>query len=58
MKHRLNMLTILAFAVLLAGSSAKWLAAQAAPGAVEADIPFQKFVLANGLTVVVHEDHK
>ena len=22
------------------------------------DIPFQKFQLANGLTVVVHEDHK
>src|SRR3984957_14929834 len=22
------------------------------------DIPFQKFVLANGLTVIVHEDHK
>src|SRR5579864_1389252 len=24
----------------------------------EVDIPFQKFVLDNGLTVVVHEDHK
>src|SRR6202140_3701832 len=22
------------------------------------DIPFQKFVLSNGLTVIVHEDHK
>ncbi len=22
------------------------------------DIPFQKFVLDNGLTVIVHEDHK
>ncbi len=26
--------------------------------AQEIDIPFQKFVLANGLTVIVHEDHK
>src|SRR5579864_8741560 len=24
----------------------------------EVDIPFQKFVLDNGLTVIVHEDHK
>ncbi len=24
----------------------------------EIDIPFQKFVLSNGLTVIVHEDHK
>jgi zinc protease len=26
--------------------------------AQEIDIPFQKFVLSNGLTVIVHEDHK
>jgi zinc protease len=26
--------------------------------AQEADIPFQKFVLGNGLTLIVHEDHK
>ena len=26
--------------------------------AAEVDIPFQKFVLPNGLTLVVHEDHK
>jgi zinc protease len=58
MKHRLNLFTILALVVLLAGSSVKWLAAQGAPAAVEVDIPFQKFVLPNGLTVVVHEDHK
>jgi zinc protease len=58
MKYRLNTLTILAIAVLLAGSSVKWLAAQAAPGGVEVDIPFQKFALPNGLTVIVHEDHK
>ncbi len=58
MKYRLNTLAILALAVLLAGSSVKWLVAQGAPAAVEVDIPFQKFVLPNGLTVVVHEDHK
>src|SRR5258708_32823808 len=31
-----------------------------APGATMAipDIPYTKFVLANGLTVLVHEDHK
>src|SRR5688572_7358317 len=27
-------------------------------GAPKFDIPFQKFVLKNGLTVIVHEDHK
>ena len=26
--------------------------------ALEIDIPFQKFVLDNGLTLIVHEDHK
>src|SRR5499427_4036965 len=26
--------------------------------AQEIDIPYQKFVLDNGLTVIVHEDHK
>jgi zinc protease len=25
---------------------------------IEIDIPYQKFVLKNGLTVIVHEDHK
>src|SRR5512145_2039655 len=58
MKYRLNALTALALVVLLAGSSVKQLVAQGAPAAVEVDIPFQKFVLDNGLTVVVHEDRK
>ena len=26
--------------------------------AIAIDVPYQKFVLANGLTLVVHEDHK
>src|SRR6267142_4005621 len=30
----------------------------AAARAQEVDIPYQKFVLDNGLTVIVHEDHK
>src|SRR5512145_1649792 len=58
MKYRLNALTALALVVLLAGSSVKELVAQGGTAAVEVDIPFQKFVLPNGLTVVVHDDHK
>ena len=29
-----------------------------AQGTAEIDIPYQKFVLKNGLTLLVHEDHK
>ena len=45
--------------VLLAVSTASSLAAapKAAPLPV-VDIPYQKFVLDNGLTLIVHEDHK
>src|SRR5881628_3560797 len=32
--------------------------AAAAASAQEVDIPYQKFTLDNGLTVIVHEDHK
>src|SRR5581483_2108354 len=37
-----------------------WLAAQvrAAPVFTDVDIPYTKFVLPNGLTLIVHEDHK
>ncbi len=41
------------FMILAAGNS---LAAAGAAGKI--DIPFQKFVLDNGLTLIVHEDHK
>ncbi len=34
------------------------LAAPAAQAQQEIDIPYQKFVLDNGLTLIVHEDHK
>src|SRR5437588_11892060 len=44
--------TKLAAALLLAGCSAM-------PAQVAAvDVPYQKFVLKNGLTLIVHEDHK
>ncbi|MBX6365734.1 MAG: insulinase family protein [Gemmatimonadetes bacterium] len=45
-------------AALLALSPAPALRAQAAGGAADIDIPFQKYTLPNGLTLIVHEDHK
>ena len=33
-------------------------AAQVQPKYPEIDIPFKKYVLQNGLTLIVHEDHK
>jgi len=34
------------------------LATSGLAGAQDIDIPYQKFVLSNGLTLIVHEDHK
>jgi zinc protease len=48
MKMRVAFL-ILVFAMLAGGARAQ---------STDVDIPYQKFVLANGLTVIVHEDHK
>jgi zinc protease len=45
---------IAALTVLLAVLAAPFLAAQAS----KIDIPYQKFTLDNGLTLIVHEDHK
>ena len=45
MKVRLMLAAILAFCCVAARAQ-------------EVDIPYQKFVLDNGLTVIVHEDHK
>ncbi|MBI3981900.1 MAG: insulinase family protein [Gemmatimonadetes bacterium] len=42
----------------LALATASRLAAQQGASASSIDIPFQKFVLDNGLTLIVHEDHK
>ena len=38
-------------------ASAAWAAPKPAP-LPSVDIPYEKFVLANGLTLIVHEDHK
>jgi predicted Zn-dependent peptidase len=49
---------LLAFAIALAIGPAAGMATtpEASPAAV--DIPYQEFTLANGLRVIVHEDHK
>ncbi len=54
MSRRTPILPLLAAAMLLTAGT---VAAQTPPGA-SIDIPFQKFVLDNGLTLIVHEDHK
>jgi zinc protease len=48
--------TILISCAVLFGSSWAFAAENAVD--VKIDIPFQKFVLTNGLTLIVHEDHK
>src|ERR1700704_6827436 len=45
MKVRLMLVALLAFTAVAARAQ-------------EVEIPYQKFVLDNGLTVIVHEDHK
>src|SRR5687767_3461305 len=58
MKHMKN-LRILALLALF--SAAAGIAVAAAPKAAPlpaVDIPYTKFVLSNGLTLIVHEDHK
>src|SRR5262245_32839832 len=58
MKYRLNIWIFLFIAVALTCTPARWLAAQGTPAGSDIDIPFQKFVLPNGLTLIIHEDHK
>lgn len=48
-------LIFLLIVVLLSGA---WPIAARAQSSKEIDIPFQKHVLPNGLTVILHEDHK
>ena len=50
--HRLRWI---GFALLAASVCA---GAQEAPGIPEIDIPYQRHVLPNGLTLLIHEDHK
>jgi zinc protease len=51
-KMRMRTTVVILIAVLLAAT------ARAQSQGNDIDIPFQKFVLDNGLTVIVHEDHK
>lgn len=44
--------------VVLASTPGAALSAESEPGAGDIDIPFEKFTLNNGLTLVVHEDHQ
>jgi zinc protease len=48
----------LVLAMVLAAISATILPTGVYAQANEIDIPFQKFALNNGLTLIVHEDHK
>jgi zinc protease len=52
MDRRQTVMRLLACAVVLSMASAM------AAGADGIDIPYEKFVLDNGLTLIVHEDHK
>lgn len=54
MKQKIKTITL---GLLLIGA-ALVLAKTGAPNGSNIDIPYQKFVLPNGLTLIVHEDHK
>jgi zinc protease len=55
-----NLCILLASLSVISASSTDMLQAQTRPSNRQStiDIPFQKFVLPNGLTLIVHEDHK
>ncbi|MDB6036203.1 MAG: peptidase domain protein, partial [Verrucomicrobiales bacterium] len=56
MSHKKILIAVVAlFFAILQGRTA-WAAEKAAD--VEIDIPYKKFLLTNGLTLIVHEDHK
>ncbi len=50
--------TTLFAGLALAVAALAWAPAASAQSTAELDIPYQKFVLDNGLTLIVHEDHK
>jgi len=54
------LLVAAAFALAACGSTPRVAGAPAgqAPSLAQIDIPYEKHVLANGLTVIIHEDHK
>ncbi|MGB9907121.1 MAG: M16 family metallopeptidase [Candidatus Saccharicenans sp.] len=51
----LNSLALVLIFIMLAGA---WSVPARAQGSQEINIPFEKHVLSNGLTVILHEDHK
>jgi len=55
--HMKHILTSILLATALVGSASAGPAKAARPDS-DLDIPYQKFVLKNGLTLLVHEDHK
>ena len=56
---RFSALLFLSLFLFLAGTSLPPSLASPSPSLVsQIDIPYQKFVLSNGLTLIVHEDHK
>jgi zinc protease len=54
LNHRVVIISLLGLSLSLAPLSSS----RAAASDVAIDIPFKKFVLTNGLTLIVHEDHK
>src|SRR5882757_9868917 len=55
---RSALLVGLASFLLIAHSSGANAAGSAPAALADIDIPYQKYVLPNGLTLIVHEDHK
>src|ERR1700680_2220837 len=56
---RLEFVVLFFVLALVTSGSAETKSAQSkSVQTTEIDIPYQRFVLANGLTVIVHEDHK
>ena len=58
MESHMNRICPSMVVVLLAAFALFTAARPARAQAADIDIPFQKFVLDNGLTVIIHEDHK
>jgi len=56
MKQKLLLLSVFSFAILIANGQAK-LVEKVTKKGNEIVIPYEKYVLPNGLTLIVHEDH-
>jgi zinc protease len=55
---RLTLAALLASSPPLAWPATPLVAQRSGPAPAKLDIPYQRFVLPNGLTLIVHEDHK